>query len=62
MLDRGLGFESLVLMLDPKRTVAPLPGAGPLFRISAGLEDAADLIGDLEAGFDQMRAYLRAGA
>jgi cystathionine beta-lyase len=50
------GFESLVLLPSPERTVAPLPFAGPLFRIAAGLEDAADLIDDLHAGFERMRA------
>ena len=46
----------------PERTVAPLPCAGPLVRISAGLEDAADLIDDLQDGFERMRAYGALGA
>lgn len=44
------GFESLVLPVDrPHRTVSPWPYAGPLLRIHAGLEDAADLIEDMHA-------------
>ena len=50
------GFESLVFPSAPERTVVPLPFGGPLFRIAAGLEDAADLIDDLRAGFERMRA------
>ena len=56
------GFESLVLLSSPERTVAPLPFAGPLFRIAAGFEDVADLIDDLRAGFERMRAYRKASA
>ena len=56
------GFESLVLVSSPERTAAPLPFAGPLFRISAGLEDVADLIADLRAGFERMRSYSKGGA
>jgi cystathionine beta-lyase len=40
----------------PERTAQPLPPRGPMFRISAGLEDAEDLIADLQAGFERMRA------
>jgi cystathionine beta-lyase len=47
------GFESLALNCDPQfdsRTTPPrLPG--PSIRLSIGLEDPADLIGDLEAAF-----------
>ena len=50
------GFESLVLLADPAklRTAVPWPGGGPLVRVHAGLEDPADLIADLEAGFDRL--------
>ncbi|HSD69196.1 MAG TPA: cystathionine beta-lyase [Woeseiaceae bacterium] len=53
------GFESLILPCDPTniRTAVPWPaGAGPLLRIHAGLEDPADLISDLEAGFKRLAA------
>jgi len=50
------GFESLLIPVAPERTVAPLPFKGWLFRISAGLEDADDLIEDLAAGFARLRA------
>ena len=50
------GFESLLIPMSPERTVVPLPFRGPLFRISAGLEDADDLIEDLAAGFERLRA------
>jgi cystathionine beta-lyase len=33
----------------------PWKAAGPLIRIHAGLEDAADLIDDLERGFARLR-------
>jgi cystathionine beta-lyase len=46
------GFESLAINCDPqlKRTEAKPRFAGPLIRISIGLEDAADLKADLERG------------
>lgn len=50
------GFESLLIPMSPERTVVPLPFKGHLFRISAGLEDADDLIEDLAAGFERLRA------
>jgi cysteine-S-conjugate beta-lyase len=47
------GYESLILPSDPralrKATTWTMPGQ--LLRIHAGLEDPADLIADLEAGF-----------
>jgi cysteine-S-conjugate beta-lyase len=51
------GFESLVVPADLRygRNVAPWTG-GPLVRYSIGLEDADDLISDLEAGFLRMEA------
>jgi cystathionine beta-lyase len=50
------GYESLCIPASPERTATALPFKGPLFRISAGLEDAADLIDDLAAGFERLRA------
>ena len=46
------GYESLVLPIDPLRTVSE-PPARNLVRLHVGLEDADDLIADLEAAFDQ---------
>jgi cystathionine beta-lyase len=46
------GYESLVLPVDPVRTVSK-PPASNLVRLHIGLEDADDLIADLEAAFDQ---------
>ena len=40
----------------PERTVAPCSFEGRLFRISAGLEDADDLVADLERSFAALRA------
>lgn len=50
------GFESLLIPASPERSVVPLPFAGPLFRVAAGLEDADDLIADLAQGFARLRA------
>jgi cystathionine beta-lyase len=50
------GFESLMIPCFPRRDVAAPPFAGPLLRISAGLEDADDLIEDLRDGFGRLRA------
>jgi cystathionine beta-lyase len=52
------GYESLMIPAHPERarTAVPWPAAGPLLRIHAGLEDPADLIDDLEAGFAALRA------
>ena len=49
------GFESLIMQakIGSLRTVAPWAG-GPLIRIHCGLEDAADLIADLQAGLEAM--------
>ena len=46
------GYESLVLPVDPLRTVGEPPAAN-LVRLHIGLEDPADLIADLAAAFDQ---------
>jgi cysteine-S-conjugate beta-lyase len=49
------GYESLLIPSFPERTAVPLAFSGPLFRVHAGLEDADDLIADLEAGFARLR-------
>jgi cystathionine beta-lyase len=46
------GFESLVLPVDPYRTITKAP-AENLVRLHVGLEDADDLIADLAQAFDQ---------
>jgi len=52
------GFESLILPADPGkiRTANPWTEPGAVIRIHAGLEDPADLIADLEKGFDRLNA------
>ena len=54
------GFESLLIPADPPRTATrwPRPGMpeGQLMRLHVGLEDPADLIADLDAGFARMHA------
>ena len=53
------GFESLVIPTSGHaivRTATAWTPAGPSLRFHAGLEDAADLIADLEAGFARLRA------
>lgn len=50
------GYESLLLPVDPRpiRTATPWHAAGPLLRVHAGLEDPADLIAELERGFERL--------
>jgi cysteine-S-conjugate beta-lyase len=52
------GYESLILPMDPARdrSATTWEAAGPLLRIHAGLEDAADLIADLEEGLNKLAA------
>ena len=52
------GFESLAIPVDPERhlTVTRREHAGPLVRLQIGLEDADDLIADLDAGLYRFRA------
>lgn len=46
------GFQSLALVVDlSDRRVLQAPEEGPLIRLQIGLEDASDLIADLEHGF-----------
>ena len=46
------GYESLVMPIDPYRTISK-PPAPNLVRLHIGLEDSDDLIADLAAAFDQ---------
>lgn len=50
------GYESLILPGYPNRfrTATRFAGPGPLVRLHIGLEDPADLMADLEAGFGHM--------
>src|SRR5262249_12549437 len=50
------GYESLCVPSDVRRTAASFRAEGPVIRIHAGLEDAEDLIADLTAGLDRLRA------
>ena len=52
------GFESLILPAHIKRTKAPFAAEGPVVRLHAGLEDASDLIADLEGGFKRLKDAL----
>jgi cystathionine beta-lyase len=51
------GFESLAIPVrrERARTLAPFDAAGPMLRLSIGLEDPRDLIADLEQAFAQLR-------
>lgn len=50
------GFESLLIPCYPQRSLTPNAPAGRLLRISAGLEDADDLLADLQQGFERLRS------
>jgi cysteine-S-conjugate beta-lyase len=52
------GYESLIIPFDPRpyRTATQWNAQGPALRLHIGLEDAQDLIADLEAGFARLRA------
>jgi cystathionine beta-lyase len=50
------GYESLIIKSEFKRTAGAFETHGPLIRVHAGLEDADDLIADLEAGFARLKA------
>ncbi len=50
------GYESLIIPAEFKRTARKFEATGPLIRLHAGLEDADDLIADLDAGFARMKA------
>jgi len=49
------GFESLILPSHIHRTAEAFAAKGPVIRIHAGLEDAEDLIADLEQGFARLK-------
>jgi len=51
------GYESLIIpvMLEGSRTATKWDVPGPCFRIHVGLEEPADLIADLEAGFERFQ-------
>ena len=49
------GFESLIVPAHIRRSVSPFAAEGPVLRIHAGLEDAQDLIADLEKGFERLK-------
>ncbi|MBI1329254.1 MAG: cystathionine beta-lyase [Alphaproteobacteria bacterium] len=50
------GYESLIVPAHFTRSARPFGEMGPVLRIHAGLEDAGDLIADLEQAFAQMQA------
>ena len=50
------GYESLVVPAHIKRTVRPFAAEGPVVRYHVGLEDADDLLADLDAGFARLGA------
>jgi len=50
------GYESLIVPSKLHRTAKTFEAEGPVIRIHAGLEDAGDLIADLEQGLAKMRA------
>lgn len=53
------GFESLAVSCDPQLKVRKFPPdyGGPLIRLHIGLENAEDLIADLQRGLDTYRAH-----
>ncbi len=50
------GYESLVVPFKAHRTVQGWSPAGPCLRFHIGLENPADLLADLDAGLDRLRA------
>ena len=50
------GYESLVIPSTFKRTAKAFEQQGPLIRFHAGLEDADDLIADIDEAFMRMKA------
>ena len=51
------GFESLIVPAHILRTARPFEAEGPVLRIHAGLEDADDLLADLEQGLERLRNH-----
>jgi cysteine-S-conjugate beta-lyase len=52
------GFESLIVPAHIRRTAQPFAAEGPVLRIHAGLEDACDLIADLQQGLQRLREHI----
>jgi cysteine-S-conjugate beta-lyase len=52
------GFESLIVPAHIRRTAQPFTAEGPVLRIHAGLEDAGDLIADLEQGLARLKEHI----
>lgn len=50
------GYESLVVPADYVRTASKFAAEGPVLRFHAGLEDPDDLIKDLQAGLERLKA------
>jgi cystathionine beta-lyase len=50
------GYESLIVPAHIRRTAGSFAAEGPVLRIHAGLEDATDLVEDLERGLKRLRA------
>ena len=50
------GYESLVVPADYVRTASKFAAEGPVLRFHAGLEDPDDLIRDLQAGLERLKA------
>jgi len=50
------GYESLIVPAKLHRSAKPFDNVGQVIRIHAGLEDADDLIADLDAAFTRLRA------
>lgn len=50
------GYESLIITARIMRTINAFAAQGSVLRIHAGLEDADDLIADLDEGFARMKA------
>jgi cystathionine beta-lyase len=50
------GFESMIIPTRPEsvRSATRWAPGGPCLRLAVGLEDPADLIADLEAGFERL--------
>lgn len=57
------GYESLITPFDCShyRTATRFDPGGPTIRLQIGLEDVADLIADLDAGFERLRAVASEG-
>jgi cystathionine beta-lyase len=52
------GFESLIVPAHIRRTAGAFVAEGPVLRIHAGLEDAGDLIADLEQALQRLREHI----